>query len=382
MTLFRRLLLSALGSLTILSGAQAEPGVSDSTITLGMSLPLTGQAKIHAEEIRQVTTAYFEQINKSGGIHGRKVDLVVLDDGYEADRAVTNTNTLVIDKKVFALVSYYGSNSMTEAMNKAFGPAGVPLIGGISGALTLRQSPATNPNNRYMFNLRASYADEAEAIGKQLVTLGLQNIAVLYQNDGYGKAGLDGITETLKKSNLAPSAVASVERNSEDVSKAFETIAKANPQAVVLVTLAKPAAALIKALHKVKQNPMFMALSPAGGDLLTQELGNSARGVGISQVVPYPWNDTLPIVKEYQRFMGGKKEHYGYISMEAYLMARITAEALRKAGKDVTREKLVQALESTNQDLGGYRVTFSPGNRSGSRFVELTVIGPGGKLMK
>ena len=125
---------------------------------------------------------------------------------------------------------------------------------------------------------------------------------------------------------------------------------------------------------------MIMTLSPVGADQLTQELGNDARGIGISQVMPYPWNDTLPIVKEYQRMIG--KGQYSYMGMEAYIMAKTTVEALRKLGKDVTREKLVAAMEHLNQDLGGYRVAFTPTSRTGSKFVELTVIGGGGKVMK
>jgi len=306
----------------------------------------------------------------------------VLDDGYDPEKAVANTRTLIDTHKVFALVGYYGSTAMTEAMDKVFGPAKVPMLGGVSGAMTLRQPPASNPNNRYMFIQRASYADEAEAIGTQLATLGLKNIAVFYQNDGFGKAGLDGLTNALKKHNLTPSATGTVERNSDDISKAVEAIAKVKPQAVVMVTLHKPTAAMVKALRKANQSPMFMTLSPVGAEQLTQELGNDARGIGISQVMPYPWNDTVTVVREYQRFVG-KQGPYSYMGIEGFIIAKLAVESLRKAGgKDLSREKLVSALEGMNQDFGGYRVAFSPSNRAGSQFVQLTVVGAGGKLMK
>ena len=378
----QRVLISSLAALALFGTARAETGVTDSAITLGMSLPLSGPAIAHGQEIKNVVSAYFEQVNKAGGVNGRKIELVTLDDGYETERTVANTKTLIANNKVFALLGYYGSTPITEAMNNVFGPAGVPMLGAVSGAMTLRQPPASNHNNRFMFNLRASYADEAEAIGNQLVTLGMKNIAVFYQNDGFGKAGLEGLTAALKKHNLTPSAVGTVERNSDDISKAVDAIAKANPQAVVMVTLFKPTAAMVKALHKAGQYPSFMTLSPVGADQLNQELGNEARGIGISQVMPYPWNDTVAVVKEYQR-VTGKSGNYSYMGMEAYIMARTTVEALRKAGgKDISREKLIAAMEGLNQDLGGYRVAFGPNNRSGSRYVELTVIGPGGKLMK
>ncbi len=362
--------------------AVAETGVTDNSIALGMSVPLTGPASTQGQELKKVISAYFDQINKNGGINGRKIQLTVMDDGYDPEKTVANTRTLIETNKVFALLGYYGSTAMTEAMNKVFGPAKVPMIGGISGAMSLRQAPANNPNNRYMFSQRASYADEAEAIGTQLATLGLKNIAVLYQNDGFGKAGLEGLSNALKKHNLTPSATGTVERNSDDIGKALAAIAKVNPQAVVMVTLHKPAAAMVKALHKANQSPMFMTLSPVSAEQLTQELGDAARGIGISQVMPYPWNSTVILVKEYQQFIG-KQGPYSYTSMEGFVIAKVAADALRKTGgKDLSREKLISVLEGMNQDLGGYRVAFGPNNRAGSQFVQLTVIGAGGKLIK
>ncbi|HJW24372.1 MAG TPA: ABC transporter substrate-binding protein [Rhodocyclaceae bacterium] len=359
----------------------ADPGVSDTSITIGMSAPFSGPNGAYGEDMKTAISAYFTQINKAGGVNGRKLELVSLDDGYETERAVANTKTLIEDKKVFSLLAFYGSSPTTEAMNSVFGPARVPLVGTISGAGTIRQAPSANANNRYMFNVRASYADETEAIVNQLVALGLKSIAVFYQNDGFGNSGLEGVTAALKKYNLTPSAVATVERNSLDVSKAVEIISKANPQAVVMVTLYKPTAAFVKAMKKAGQNPMLMTLSPVGAEQLVQELGSDARGIGISQVMPYPWNDTVSVVREYQRLLG-KQGKFSYYGVEGYMMARVLVDALKKQGKDVSREKLVSTLESLNQDFGGYRVSYSPDSRQGSRFVELTVIGPGGKVLK
>lgn len=374
--------LAAIGAIACSALAWADPGVSDTSITIGMSAPLSGPNGAYGQDMRQTIQGYFEQVNKSGGINGRKLELITLDDGYETDKTVANTKTLINDKKAFALLAYYGSSPTTEAMNTVFGPARVPLVGTISGASTLRESISSNANGRYMFNVRASYADETEAIVNQLVSLGLKSIAVFYQNDGFGKSGLDGVTAALKKHNLAPSAVGTVERNSVDVSKAVEPIAKANPQAVVMVTLYKPTAAFVKAMKKAGQNPMFMTLSPVGTEQLVQELGPEARGIGISQVVPYPWNDVVPVVRDYQR-LSSKQGSYSYYGMEAYLMARTLIEGLRRSGKDLSRDKLITSLEGMNNvDLGGYRINYSGNNHLGSRHVELTVIGPGGKVLK
>lgn len=366
-----------------LSNAQAEDGVTDSAITLGMSAPFTGPNGLYGMQMREAMTTYFDQLNKSGGINGRKIELITIDDGYETERTLANTKTLIQDKKVFALMGYYGSTPTTEAMNKVFGPAKVPLIGTISGAGTLREPVSANPNSRYIFNIRASYADEAEAIVDQIIALGLKNIAVFYQNDGFGKSGLDGVTNALKRANLAPVAVGTVERNSLDVAKAVETISKANPQAVVMVTLYKPTAAFVKAMKHLGQFPMFLTLSPVGGEVLAQELGNEARGIGISQVVPYPWNDTIGVVREYQKLLGKQKDKFSYYGLEGYITARLVVEGIKKMGKDITRDKLVSTLEGLqNFDLGGFKVSYGPNSHLGSRFVELTVVGSGGKVIK
>jgi branched-chain amino acid transport system substrate-binding protein len=371
----------AVAAIAFSTTVAAEPGVTDSKITLGMSAPFSGPNGAYGNDMRTVIQTVFDQVNKGGGVNGRKLELIALDDGYETERTVANTKTLINEKNVFALLAYYGSSPTTEAMNTVFGPARVPLVGTISGAGTLRESLAQNPSNRQMFNVRASYADETDAIVNQLVSLGLKSIAVFYQNDGFGKSGLEGVTAALKKHNLAPSAVGTVERNSVEVDPAVTAIGKAKPQAVVMVTLYKPTAAFVRAMKKAGQNPMFMTLSPVGTEQLVQELGPEARGIGISQVMPYPWNDIVPMVRDYQKLVGSKGG-YSYYGIEGYATAKIMVDALRRAGKDLTREKLFAALESTNTDLGGFRVSYSPTSRLGSRFVELTVVGPGGKILK
>jgi ABC-type branched-subunit amino acid transport system substrate-binding protein len=353
--------LAAIGAMVISTLSWAEPGVTDSSITIGMSSPFSGPNGAYGIDMRQTIEAYFAQVNKVGGINGRKLSLVALDDGYETERTVANAKALINEKNAFALLAFYGSSPTTEAMNTVFGPAKVPLIGTISGAGTLREAISTNPNTRYMFNVRASYADETEAIVNQLAALGLKNIAVFYQNDGFGKSGL--------------------ERNSVDVAKAVEAISKATPQAVVMVTLYKPTAAFVKAMKKAGQNPMLSTLSPVGAEQMVQELGADARGIVVSQVVPYPWNNVVPVVRDYQKL--SEKQQFSYYGLEGYIMARTLVEGLKRAGKDLTRDKLISALESlSNTDIGGYRINYSATARQASHFVELTVVGPSGRLLK
>lgn len=357
----------------------AETGVTPTTISLGMSSPFSGPNGAYGREMRETIQAYFNEVNAAGGVHDRKLELVTLDDGYETERAVANTVQLLEKDKVFALLGYYGSSPTTAAM-QVFSASKTPLIGTISGANTLR-----TPVNRYMFNVRASYADETEAIVNQLVSLGLNNIAVLYQNDGFGKSGLDGVVATLKKHKMTPSAIGTVERNSLDVTAAVDAIAKVRPQAVVMVTLYKPSALFVQQMKNRKLFPQYMTLSPVGAELLAAELGEDARGIGITQVMPYPWNDTIPLVKEYHKIivkqkLGVSPSYYG---LEGYVNAKLMVDALKKAGRDLTRDKLVTTLETMREyDLGGYRVSFMPETHHGSRFVDLTVIGSKGKVLR
>lgn len=357
----------------------AETGVDANTIKLGMSSPFSGPNGAYGQEMRTAITAYFQHVNAGGGVHGRMLELVALDDGYETERSVANTKQLLQQHKVFALLGYYGSSPTTAAM-EVFSAAKTPLIGTISGADSLR-----TPVNRYMYHVRASYADETEAIVNQLVSLGLKSIAVFYQNDGFGHSGLDGVVATLKKHKMTPSAVGAVERNSLDVSAAVEAIAKVRPQAVVMVSLYKPSAAFVRQMQSRGLYPQYTTLSPVGADLLASELGDGARGIGISQVMPYPWNDTIPVVKEYQRLMAKLKEPQSpsYYGIEGFVTAKLMVEALKKTGKDLTREKLATTLDGMREyDLGGYRITYAPDSHNGSRFVDLTVIGGKGKVLR
>lgn len=373
-------LLGGLFAATLLTTAQAaDPGITDSTITLGMSSPFSGPNGAYGLDMKEAVEAHFAEVNAAGGINGRKLKLVSYDDGYETERSVANTKTLIEKDRVFALIAFYGSSPTTAAM-KVFSGAKVPLVGTISGANTLR-----DPVNRYMFNLRASYADETEAIVNQLVSLGQKNIAVFYQNDGFGKSGLEGVIKALKKYDLTPSATGTVERNSLDVADAVKAISPKNPDAVIMVTLYKPTAAFVTAMRKAGQQPQFMTLSPVGADLLVKEMGPEARGIGISQVMPYPWNDTTPVVRDYQKAVTAHAKHsnYSYYGIEGYLNARLVVEALRRSGRDLSREKYIDTLNSlSNLDLGGFRVGFSSANHSGSRFVDLSIIGSGGKVLR
>jgi branched-chain amino acid transport system substrate-binding protein len=347
------------------AGAHAQ-GVTADTILIGQSAALSGPAELLGKEMKLGAEAYFKVVNDAGGINGRKIKLISLDDGYEPDRAKANTQ--INEEKVLALFGYVGTPTSNAAL-PVFTEAKVPFIGAFTGAQSLRE-----PFNRYIFNVRASYFDETERIVENLVAQGVKNIAVFYQNDAYGKAGLAGMERAMKKRNLPITALATVERNTVNVGDAVKTMAKADATAIVMVSAYKSCAAFIREMQKAGKFPLFWNVSFVGSKALADELGEASRGTQISQVVPFPWSTEHKVVSEYQKVIGGEA-NYSFTSLEGYIAAKILVAGLKKAGKNLTRESLVDALaEMQAIDVGGYKVDFSAENHNGSSFVDLTII--------
>jgi len=359
--------------------AVAETGVSAGSIIVGQSAAFTGPASELGIDMRKGIQAYFDAVNKNGGVFGRTLVLKSLDDGYEATRAAENTKKLIRDEQVFALLGFVGTPT-SEAAKPIFTEARVPFVGAFTGAELLR-----TPVNRYIFNVRASYFAETEAIVRLVAELGFTRIAVFYQNDSYGKTGLEGVERAMAKRNMKVLTTGTVERNSVDVGSAVQTISKGDPQAVVMISAYKSCAAFIKEMRKANSNPQFMNVSFVGSRALANELGESGRGVGISQVVPFPWNLGSPVVREYQKALvaaTGKKD-FNFSSLEGYLAAKVFVEGLRRSGQNLTREGFVNAMETLRDyDVGGFTVTYTPQDHGGSRFVEMTVIGREGRFLR
>jgi ABC-type branched-subunit amino acid transport system substrate-binding protein len=373
------LLLMPLGLALAPHGARAaEPGVTSGAILIGQSAAFTGPAQALGTEMRAGAQAYFDLVNAAGGVNGRKIELRSLDDGYEPDRAAANTKKL-IDDGVFLLFGYVGTPT-SNAAKPIFTAAKVPFVGAFTGAESLR-----SPLNRYVFNIRASYFDETDKIVAQMTGQTLDRIAVFYQDDAYGQAGLAGVQKAMEKRNLKIIATGTVERNTVDVAAAVKTIAKVDPQAVIMISAYKSCAAFIKAMRAVGSNPQFVNVSFVGSKALAQETGVEGRGVVVSQVVPFPWNYAAPVVKEYQQAFetSAKREDFSWTSLEGFIAAKTLVEGLRRAGPDLTREHFIKSMETLRDyDLGGYAVTFTPVNHNGSKFVELTVIGKDGRFLR
>ncbi|MHA2902053.1 ABC transporter substrate-binding protein [Ralstonia mannitolilytica] len=371
----------AAGAMGLAAAAHAETGVTNDTILIGQSVPLSGPAAQLGQQMNRGAKLYFNAVNAAGGVNGRKIELKVLDDFYEPDATARNTKTLIDDTKVFALFGYVGTPTSLAAL-KIANPAGVPFFAPYSGAMALRE-----PFARNVFHMRASYNDETAAIVQQIHTTGLKRIAVVYNDDAYGKAGLDGVQRALKlpaNQGVSLVAQASVVRNTTDVKGALGTVLAQKPDAIVAVSAYQTVAALVKAEQEQGYAGQFYNVSFVGTKALANALGKAGGGVVISQVMPYPYSGASPLVRDYQKLLKAEGiTDFDYGSMEGYVAARALVEGLKRAGRDLTREKLITALESMgNYDLGGFNVNFSPSNHVGSKFVEMTIINSNGQVIR
>ncbi len=365
------------GLLVLSSLSFAQQGVTDKEVLLGQFAAFSGPAAQLGQRMNAGIAAHFEAVNAQGGVNRRKLKLVTRDDGYEPEKATFAVKTLINEDKVFALIGSVGTPTTLAAL-PIINEAKIPLIGPFTGAQALRE-----PFSRQVFHVRASYFDETDRIVQHLTTLGVQRIAVFYQNDSYGKAGLEGVTRALEKRKLKAVAAATVERNSVDVAKSLDDILKANPEAVVQISAYKSSAAFIKSARAKGFGGQFFNVSFVGSKALADELGEAGVGVVISQVVPFPYQGNSTVVREYQTEMlaAGQKE-FDFSSFEGFLAAKVMVEGLRRAGRELTREGLISGLETLRDfNMGGFTINYSSKSHEGSNLTDLTIIGRGGKFI-
>src|SRR5215831_2087464 len=358
-----------------LTQTSAEVGVTADTIRIGQVCALTGPAQSLGQEVKAGATAYFEHINSQGGIHGRKIRLLTLDDSYEPEQTIEATKKLIDQEQVFMLFGYMGAPASAAAVPLTK-PDQVPFFAPFTGAEFLRTPVRAN-----VYNVRASYFQETEAQVHQLVdVLGKKNIAVFYQNDSYGRAGLGGVQKALRQRGLDVAATGAYQRNTIEVHAALKAIQKVTPEAVIMIGAYKPCAAFIKAAKAAGMQALFLNVSFVGSLPLARELDGDGDGVIVTQVVPLPWDVTTPLVAEYQQhlhqYVPGVEPGFG--SLEGYLDAKIVVQAMYNAGPALTRAALTKALDSMTQvDFGGVTVSFSPTDHQGLDEVYLTILKEG-----
>jgi branched-chain amino acid transport system substrate-binding protein len=352
--------------------ARADPGVFDDRIVFGQSAALKGPAAALGLGMRDGIVAAFQESNATGGVHGRKLDLISYNDGYEPEMAIANTKRLIGEDKVFALIGEVGTTT-SKAVQPITTEQGIPFIGPFTGAAFLRDPSLTN-----VVNIRASYRQETEAWMEHLTTdLGLSRIAILYQDDSFGRAGIEGVTEALEKRGLALVSEGTYMRGTTAVKRALLAIRKGNPQAVVMVGAYEPCAEFIKLAHMIKLDAVFVNISFVGSEALAEELGRDGEGVVVTQVVPLPDDVNIPLVASYQRALKAINPNAkpGFVSLEGYVAGRLVVEALNKLGNSVTRAGLLSIIRDVGVfDLDGITLSYGPGDNQGMDKVYLTVI--------
>lgn len=370
-------LIATASALFLPLSVMAEDGVTDIEIKLGMVNVQTGPASALGKNMRAGAEAYFKEVNAKGGIHGRQIKLSVADDGYEPNKAVDETLKMIDGEKVFALFGHVGTPT-ANAVIPIVKELDVPLVGLFTGAMSLRQ-----PVTKQIFNVRASYDDEAETLVAHFVAQGAKSVAVFYQDDGFGLAVLSGTEKALKKRGMAVSARGTFERNTVAINTGLAAMLNAKPDAIVMVGPYTPLAAFVKAARSAGLKSQLATVSFVGTDSLVSQVGKDGDGVVISQVVPFPHDDTLAVTAECRALVAKHSgEPFGFVNFEGCLTARVMAAALEKSGKALTRATLMQTLEAMKGvDLGGMAVSFAPDNHQAFNQVFLTRI-VDGKISK
>lgn len=358
--------------------AQAGPGVTDSEIVIGQSCQLTGPLAALSSEVHLGASLYFDQVNASGGIRGRKIRVVALDDAYDPKKAAENTRKLIDEEKVLALFQYAGTPPAMAAL-PIVEDSGVPFIAPFAGSDALRQK-----FSRYVFNIKAGYGTELDAMVRQLATVGIARVGVVYLNNPFGTGGLAAVEKSAEAHKLTLVARTPLEVDGARMEAAVSAVARTAPQAIIVISAGKPSVDFVDAYLKAGHRSTFYMLSVISNTQLVKALGERARGIVVSQVVPSPWNQSVGVAREFQALAAAKGiTDYTFSQMEGFISAKFLVEALKRAGPKPTRQSLIQALEGMKGvNLGGYEVDLSATQHSSGKFVDLLIMGRDGKFTK
>ena len=352
-------------------------GISDERILFGQSAAFSGPAQELGKNMQLGILAAFDEVNTQGGVHGRVLELQSLDDAYEPEDAIVMTRHLIEQEQVFALIGAVGTPTSRSATPIARA-SGVPYIAPFTGAAFLRDNEWDN-----IINLRASYNQETEEMVARLTEdLGITRVGVMYQNDSFGRAGFRGAVAALARRDMEPVSIGIYPRNTTAVKTALLDLRLGDPEAVIMIGAYEPVARLISWARRTDMDPVFMTVSFVGSNALAQELGPDGAGVLVTQVVPFPEDDTLPVVHAYLEALAAHdpEAEPGFVSLEGYLAGRMVIRALQECGADVERSCLLdQLIDRGSFDIDGFDLQFGDGDNQGSDEVFLTVIGSDGE---
>ncbi len=359
------------------AAAQAVPGVTDDQVLFGQSAAFRGPAGELGSNMEFGIRAAFSEVNRRGGVHGRQLQLLSLDDAYEPEAAIANTRQLIEETGVFALIGAVGTPTSRSAVPVAL-EAGVPYIAPFTGAEFLRSPDLPN-----VINMRASYYQETEEMVKRLTTdLGVTRISVLYQDDSYGRAGYNGVRLALENREMEMVSIGVYTRNTTAVKAALLDIRRGDPEAVIIIGAYQPVAAFIAWAKHMGLDAIFMTVSFVGSYALAEELGPAGTGVFVTQVVPFPADREIPLVKAYYRALEEFAPFHDvtFVSLEGYLAGRLAIEGLERCGPELTRECFLESLREAGRiEIEEFVLDYGPTDNQGSDSVFLTMIGPDGE---
>ena len=368
------------GAAALVAAPWASPAPraeADTEILIGQSCQLSGPLAPLTRELQEGAGWYFEQVNVRGGVHGRRIRVVALDDAYDPRRAADNVRQLIEKRGVFALFNLAGTPTTLAAL-PVVREHKVPLIAPFTGTDVLRAS-----FDRYVFNVRAAYADEIEKIVQHVGVLGIDRVGVAYMNNAFGTGGLDAVKSAAARRGVVLAAATPLAIDGSGLREAALELARARPPVIVLATAGRVTSDFIAAYPSSRAGAQFHALSVVSSQQLIEALGDRCKGVAIAQVMPYPWGSGTRLARELSELASRKGAEVGYNHMEGYVSAKVLVEGLQQAGPSPTRESLVRGLEGLRElDLGGYVVRFSDRNHNGSNQVELTIVGASKRVLR
>ena len=352
-------------------------GITNDRVLFGQSAAFSGPAEELGTNMRLGINTAFHEVNEAGGVHGRSLELLSLDDAYEPEKAVTNTLSLIEDEQVFMLIGAVGTPTSRSATPVSVA-AGVPYLAPFTGAEFLR---TLGPEN--VINVRASYNQETEEMVERLTEdLGIRRIAVMYQDDSFGRAGYVGAVNALRSRGMSPVGIGLYTRNTTAVKTAVLDIQRSLPEAVIIVGAYEPVATFIRWSRHIGMDVQFINISFVGSNALARELGPEGAGVFVTQVVPFPNDLSQPIVRSYRSALSSHapRELPGFVSLEGYLAGRLAIAGLEGCGRDLSRQCFLDSLTSADTiDLDGFTLGYGEDDNQGSDTVFLTVLGSDGE---
>jgi len=375
-TLRRRQALATLALGLATPAAWAAPTQNRDEILVGQSAPLTGPISGPMANVLAGQQLAVEEINRRGGINGRRLRIEMLDDGFDAKRTLENVRTLVEGKGAVALFGTVGTGQ-TLAVLPYIAEKQVPLIAAYSGSPALREA-----NNPWFFTTQASYDDELVRIVRNLVAIQARRVAVVYEDNPFGKLLLPTAEKIIAAEGATMVGARSLQSNGSDAVAAAQAIAQMQPQAVIMLVAGLAVVHYVKANRAISGIPIY-TLSLSVGSVVLKALGDDARGLAVSRATPYPWRATTTLAREFNAAMAKAGKEVDYDHYLGYINVMVLAAGLRAAGRNPTPQSVKDGMEKLGQlDLGGYRMNFSPENRHGSNFVEITVVGPRGNFIR